>query len=73
MANNSTYPATVDSFTDPTATTAMNAAGALAHHQQHALANDALLNIETLLGTTTATTTVSVGPAAALSTWRFYG
>lgn len=43
----STYPATLDSFTDPTATSPMNNPS---HAGEHSLENDALLAIETTLG-----------------------
>lgn len=70
MATN--FPAAVDTASDPTATTQMNAAGALAHHAQHTTANDAIAAIETLIGTQPSTTAPMV-PATTLYAWRYFG
>jgi hypothetical protein len=47
----STFPTTIDSFSNPTSTTARNASGGLAHASQHSDVNDAIEALEAKVGT----------------------
>jgi hypothetical protein len=56
------FPVALDSFTNPSATTSTNGGGspALAHHEQHAKANDAITALEAKVGIDTSTDHASI-------------
>lgn len=60
MATN--YPGSLDSFTDPISSNALNSPS---HAGQHTVANDAILALETKLGTTTTPALLAGGTSTA--------
>lgn len=68
-----TYPGALDAFTDPNATDTLDG---VPHHTQHGNANDAIIQLETKLGTGSsppAASSVLLGTGAGISSWLAAG